>query len=372
MLVSIIITSYNRGKYLHRSIRSCLAQTLPINEFEVILVDDFSQDNTKNIVEEYRSLPNFKYIRNKKNLGVASSANNAIKKAKGKYIVRVDSDDYINKDLANILSLYLNENPKKLGVACDYYLVNDNEEKIMQVSSKEKPVACGIMYNKNKLLKAGLYNAKFKHREEEELRNRLRDKYQIQHLNLPLYRYRMHLNNKTKSNDYINIYKKKINEIEKNNYKKKYRNNILLKNVAVIIPARAGSKRLKNKNILNFKSKPMIYWAIKAAKNSSFKNFVYVSSEDKKILKISKKFGARTILRPKELSKDKVFKMDVIEHAVKFIEKKTNKKLSLVISLQANSPDVMSSDIDKSIAHLIKYGRQEVVSVDQNNNSNAA
>ena len=83
MLVSIIITNYNYGNYLHRGIRSCLNQTLPVNEFEVILVDDFSKDNSHSVVEEYRSLPNFKYIRNKKNLGVAHSANTAIKRSKG-------------------------------------------------------------------------------------------------------------------------------------------------------------------------------------------------------------------------------------------------------------------------------------------------
>ena len=182
MLVSIIITSCNYGKYLHRCIRSCLNQTLPSDQFEVIMIDDFSQDNTENIVEEYRSLPNFKYISNNKNRGVAFTANTAIKKAKGKYVVRVDSDDYINNEFVNILSIYLNENPDKLGVACDYYLVNENEKKIMQVSSKDKPVSCGIMYNKKKLLKEGLYNEKFKHREEEELRSRLGDKYQIHHL----------------------------------------------------------------------------------------------------------------------------------------------------------------------------------------------
>jgi CMP-N-acetylneuraminic acid synthetase len=372
MLVSIIITNYNYGNYLHRCIRSCLNQTLPINEFEVILVDDFSKDNSHSVVEEYKSLPNFKYIRNKKNLGVAHSANTAIKKSKGKYFVRVDSDDYINKEFANILSLYLEENPKKLGVACDYYLINDKEKKIQQVSSKEKPIACGIMYNKRKLLKEGLYNANFKHREEEELRCRLGERYKIHNLSLPLYRYRMHLSNKTKSKDYLDKFKVKINEIKKANFRNKIKRKFLLKNIAIIIPARAGSKRLKNKNIYEFKSKPMIYWAIKAATESAFKNNIYVSSDSKKILSISRKYGAKNILRPKLLSDDKVFKIEAIKHAVKFIEKKMNKKLSLVVSLQANSPEVTSLDIDRSIYHLIKHNRQEVISIDAHNNANGA
>ena len=66
MLVSIIITNYNYGNYLHRCIRSCLNQSMPINNFEVIVVDDSSKDNSNDIIEEYKSLPNFRYLRNKK------------------------------------------------------------------------------------------------------------------------------------------------------------------------------------------------------------------------------------------------------------------------------------------------------------------
>lgn len=182
----------------------------------------------------------------------------------------------------------------------------------------------------------------------------------------------MHLSNKTKSKDYLDKYKIKITEIKKSNLRNKIKRKFLLKNIAIIIPARAGSKRLKNKNIYKFKSKPMIYWAIKAASESTFKNNIYVSSDSKKILKISAKFGAKKILRPKLLSNDKVFKLEAIKHAVKNIEKKMDKKLSLVVSLQANSPEVTALDIDRSIFHLIKYNRQEVISIDKLNNANGA
>lgn len=218
MLVSIIITNYNYGNYLHRCIRSCLNQSLSTNEFEVILVDDLSSDNSADIIDEYKTLPNFRVIHNKKNLGVAASSNNAFRKAKGKFIVRVDSDDFITKEFANILSYYLIENPKMLGVACDYYLINDLGEKLKKVSCKNNPISCGIMYNKNKLLRIGLYNPKFKHREEEELRYRLGEAYKIHYISLPMYRYRMHNTNKTKSNEYINIFKKKIDELKKKNF----------------------------------------------------------------------------------------------------------------------------------------------------------
>ena len=87
----------------------------------------------------------------------------------------------------------------------------------------------------------------------------------------------------------------------------------------------------------------MLYWSILASKRSQYVKNVYVSSENDKILKISRKYGAKAIKRPSELSKDSIFKMSVIRHAVENMKNKP----SLVISLQANSPDIRATDINR-------------------------
>ena len=72
-----------------------------------------------------------------------------------------------------------------------------------RVSYKERPISCGIMYNKNKLKNIGWYNPKFRHREEEELRQRILKKgFKNYNINLPLYRYLRHENNKTNSSQF--------------------------------------------------------------------------------------------------------------------------------------------------------------------------
>ena len=226
------------------------------------------------------------------------------------------------------------------------------------------------MYDKKKFIKYGMYNKKFRHREEEELKIRLAEKYKIFNLPLPLYRYRMHKSNKTKTNDYINNFKDKISKISKEKIlgnKKRY-----FKNIIVIIPARGNSKRFKNKNIFKIKNKPMIYYAIQAAKNSKLISNIFVSSENKKVLNIAQKYKSKIIKRPKHLSKDNVFKIDVIRHAVLEIEKKDKVLSSLIVSLQANSPEVKSYHIDEAIIKLVKNNLHEVISVDENLNSNAA
>ena len=77
-------------------------------------------------------------------------------------------------------------------------------------------------------------------------------------------------------------------------------------NIAVI-PARKGSKRIKNKNIKLFKNRPMIYWTIKAAKDSKLFNKIYVDTDSKKIAKLAKYLGVEVpFLRSKQLANDKV------------------------------------------------------------------
>ena len=371
--VSVIITNYNYAKFLSRCINSVINQSLSINEYEIIVIDDASKDNSIEIIKQYLKFDNFIFINNKKNIGVAASANKAIKKAIGKYFVRLDADDYVSKDFLKIMTLYLETNTKIFALACDYILVQNND-KVRIVSCKDFPISCGIMYNKKIFLNYGGYDKKFKHREEEELRIRFGEKYILDYLKIPLYRYRMHNNNKTRDKDYINKFRKKVNTMSIKNIDIKLdkKNKFLLKNVVAIIPARSNSKRLKNKNIYPVWGKPMIYWAIEAAKKSKFIKSIYVSSENEKILKIIKKYKAKPIKRPKYLSKDNVFKIDVIRHAYEYISTKLKNKPSLVVSLQANSPEVVYQDIDYAINHLIKYNLNEVSSINSENNQNAA
>ena len=93
--ISIIIPTYNREKLLIRSIKSILKQTY--KNFEIIIVDDFSKDNTKNIINIFND-KRIRYIRLRKNKGASVARNIGIKKATGKYISFQDSDDIFHFD----------------------------------------------------------------------------------------------------------------------------------------------------------------------------------------------------------------------------------------------------------------------------------
>ena len=196
--ISVIITNYNYGKYLHRAVRSCINQT-NVNH-EVIVVDDCSTDNSISSLKIFEN--KIKILKTSKNGGVAAAANLGIKNALGQFVIRVDADDYVSSEMCYFMKKYLESNHDAFCVSCDYELVDNYENVIERKYASIDNISCGIMYRKDLLIELGAYNDNFRHREEEELRKRLGSYYNIHHLNIPFYRYRMHNTNKTKTKEY--------------------------------------------------------------------------------------------------------------------------------------------------------------------------
>ena len=121
-----------------------------------------------------------------------------------------------------------------------------------------------------------------------------------------------------------------------------------------IIPAREGSKRIKHKNIKSFLGKPIISYSIKCAKESKIFDRIIVSSDSEKIIKIAKKFGAETpFTRPKNISKDSSSTIDVIKHAIKWLQENGNKP-KFICCIYATSPLMLPEDLKKSLKIIKK------------------
>ncbi len=125
-LVSVIVASYNNALFIEETIESVINQTY--TNWEMIVIDDCSSDNSVEIIEKYaQKEPRIKVIINSKNLGVAQSRNRAIKAAVGTYIAFLDSDDvWLPKKLSKQLSLMIKTDT--LMSYSSYKTINENSE----------------------------------------------------------------------------------------------------------------------------------------------------------------------------------------------------------------------------------------------------
>lgn len=210
--VSVIITCYNLEDYINRAINSCINQTLDDEKYEIIVVDDCSTDNSNKIIAKTAGL--VKHIKLKENKGVAYASNQGIKVAKGKYIVRVDGDDYINKNFLHTMVEILDWNDDIGFVYCDHIIVDRNNERKQEINTLEKLLdhGAGVMFRKNYLNAIGLYDVSLRNREDYDLILRYIKNFDGYRVRLPYYRYFQRENSLSKQINEREELKEIINE----------------------------------------------------------------------------------------------------------------------------------------------------------------
>lgn len=210
--VTVGICCYKQKDWLYRCLRSLISQTLPMHEFEVVIVNDDPKEKLDDICDFVKPYLNVRLINNDENIGLPASLNKILKASLGRYFVRVDADDYVSRHFLQCLSLFLEENRRYQAIACDYKKVNELGNTIGAYDFKSEPIACGIMFTYESLCSINFYNEKFRMREGHDLLNRFSERFKYFHLEMPLYRYRQHGENRTRDLDEVNRYDKLLEE----------------------------------------------------------------------------------------------------------------------------------------------------------------
>ncbi|KXF81485.1 pseudaminic acid cytidylyltransferase [Enterovibrio coralii] len=120
-----------------------------------------------------------------------------------------------------------------------------------------------------------------------------------------------------------------------------------------IIPARGGSKRIPGKNIKPFIDMPMIGYAIKAAKESALFDRIIVSTDSDEIAEVARTLGAEVpFQRPADISDDYATTLDVLKHAIGWLQENSNATLDAICCLYATVPFVRPADIEQGLTLL--------------------
>lgn len=209
-LITVYITNYNYDLYIEKAIESVLTQT--ISNFELIIIDDGSKDNSKEIIEKYRSKESVQIIY-QKNKGLNVTNNVALSMANGKYIMRLDADDYLREDALEILSKKLESDPELGLVFPDYYLVNKENtiiskevrhdfDRDVQLYDQAAHGAC-TMIRTEFLRELGGYNENYTCQDGYELWVKFTRKFKVSNVSEPLFYYRQHGANLTSNENRI-------------------------------------------------------------------------------------------------------------------------------------------------------------------------
>jgi glycosyltransferase involved in cell wall biosynthesis len=181
--VSVLISVYNGEDFISKAIDSVLVQTY--KNFEILLIDDNSKDSTSDILIKYaKKFPKkIKLFRNKKNIGLTKCLIKIMKNSKGKYIARLDADDFWHKDKLKIQINFLNKNKKVVLLGSSGFKVDSNNNVISKIglnnlnhkSLKNKLLFknyflhSSIIFKKNIYYKSGGYNSDFKFSQDYDL-----------------------------------------------------------------------------------------------------------------------------------------------------------------------------------------------------------
>lgn len=130
-----------------------------------------------------------------------------------------------------------------------------------------------------------------------------------------------------------------------------------------LIPARKGSKGLKNKNMLLLNRKPLVQHTFDAANSSSYIDEVWVSSDDLNILSLAASMNINCLKRPKQFATDQSSSVDVVHHFLNSLPDNLDHEKTYIIYLQPTSPLRDSSHLDEAIDQLIKHNKKSLTSV---------
>lgn len=181
-LVSVLMPLYNNEKYVKEAVQSILKQTF--NDFEVIIINDGSTDRSSKIAKAFKD-KRIRVIDHKKNLGIVKSLNQGIKTAKGKYIIRMDSDDISRPNRFKRQITYMEAHPETI-VCASWIRVFGTEKTyiwktptdhndIMARSLFETPIAHpSVILRREALIKNRLFfDEKYLYAEDYELWTRV-------------------------------------------------------------------------------------------------------------------------------------------------------------------------------------------------------
>lgn len=374
-LISVYITNYNYGRYLEAAIESVLNQTF--RDFEIIVIDDGSTDNSKEIIERYRNNEKVRIIY-QQNLGLNKTNNVATNEAKGKYLMRLDADDFLNPAALGIMVAMMEAEPDLGLVYPDYFYADEGGhivgEEYRQNVQREVTLfdlpahgAC-TMIRLEFLKKLGGYYEQFTCQDGYDLWIKFVTHYKIANVNKPLFYYRKHSSNLTLNETHILNTRRRIKDNFIDDFKLQRPKTI------AIIPARNYLINNESWLLTKINGDTVLENLVKQALLARNVTLVVVTTSDIQIIDfVNTTFADNpyviAIERPKEFERFGVSLLSTYNLILQELKEKQLDDFDAMVSLAAEFPFISHDIIDEAINTLVIFNADSVIAVKPDNST---
>ena len=367
-LITVYIPCHNYGQYLQQAIDSVFGQSC--QDFELIIVDDGSTDDTPTICEEARQRDpqRVKVVRHDDAQGLQYNANRVLEMARGKYVMRLDADDWLDESALLVMSHWLESNPDVALVYPNFFYVDargrrlgvENRKKIGEEAQLLDLPAHGActMVRRRVLKSMGGYDERHDAQDGYELWLKISRRYRVENIATPLFYYRQHDNSLSRNEDRLLNARRRI----KRTMVQRLEGQVQPR-VVGLIPAKNTYKSLPNIVLSEVGGKPLIDHTIDAAVDCTPLDEVWVTTDCDRVLDYCNDRGVDAMLRPAALSRADRKLSEVVCDAVGRLENKHDVHPDIVVVLSVHSPLRGAEDITKSVDSLILYDPDSVISV---------
>lgn len=368
MKVSVYITARNYANFIEKAIQSVFAQTL--SDWELIVINDGSTDNTSEILEKYQGHPKVRIIEQVRK-GLNVSNNVALRSSKGKYIMRLDADDFLDENALLVLSNVLDTKPEAGLVYPDYYLIDEAGE-IIEIVRRKKigdevelldlPAhgAC-TMFRRECLLDLGGYSEHFDCHDGYELWLKFLLTFKPYNVNIPLFYYRQHSNNLTKNHSKILETRRKI----KRGFVKDFKNNKIPR-VLAVIPVIKQPNNSPDSAFSILADKPLIWYTLSEVSKTKMLDKVVISTNDDMVIDHAASYqGMLALRRPEALTRANTQNQAIVKDILSHLSEKEKYYPDAVMILYVNTPLRRVSHIEKAIDTMTIFNVDSVISVEE-------
>ena len=362
--VTVYMPNYNYGHFICQAVDSVLTQTL--SEFELIIIDDGSTDNSPELINRYTNHPKVVTIF-QENKGLNVTNNIALRIARGEYLMRLDPDDWLDENALQVMSGMLDRNLEAGLVFPDYYKV-DYEGEVLEIVRRhnfdevtilDQPAhgAC-TMFRRQHLLNIEGYDESFQCQDGWDIWIQLIQQHKVLNVNLPLFHYRQHSNNLTRD-------ERRLLDTRASIFSKYARTPGNKFKALSIIPVRGPSMDPSSVALKQLGDRAVIDWTIEASLGSEHIQETIVSSPDEDILNHTQhRFGSKVTLiqRKQELARYNTHIETTIQTAIEQASPNLS-SFNTIVVLFIECPFRTSRHIDSAIDVLHLFQADSIVGV---------